>query len=249
MKVFFKKLPEQAARIILLFIVLAVALFVVRQFVLPRSLTDTALQKALATEREAAKEVKYAGAQVCTGCHEEQRNVKATGYHRDLACETCHGAAQKHAEDPSSGKPTSPTKRDYCGYCHVYNSSRPTGFPQINPDTHNPLKPCIPCHNPHNPAPLTIPDSCAACHAQIERTKIVSYHALVACKECHTAPEKHKVSPRTSIPSKPDKREFCGKCHDKKSSKSKNLPTVDMESHGEKYVCWQCHYPHMLGGI
>jgi len=27
------------------------------------------------------------------------------------------------------------------------------------------------------------------------------------------------------------------------------VPTVDMATHGEKYVCWQCHYPHMLGGI
>jgi hypothetical protein len=249
MKGFFQKLPEQAVRIIVLFVVLAVVLFVVRQFILPPSLKDPVLQKASATEREAAREVKYAGAQVCTGCHEKQHDVKAKGYHRDLTCESCHGAAQKHTENPTDVKPSTPKKRDYCGYCHTYNSSRPTGFPQINPDTHNPRKPCITCHNPHNPVPPKAPGSCTACHAQIERTKAASYHALVACTVCHATPEKHKISPRTVMPTKPDKREFCGKCHEKSSRGAKGLPTVDMNTHGEKYVCWQCHYPHMLGGL
>jgi ribosomal protein S27AE len=49
-------------------------------------------------------------------------------------------------------------------------------------------------------------------------------------------------------PTKPDNREFCGKCH-AEGSDNKGVPTVDMATHGEKYVCWQCHYPHMLGGI
>ncbi len=249
MRDLFKKLPEQAAKIITLFVVLAVVLFVVRQFLLPPSLKDPVLQKALATEREAAKPIKYAGAQICAGCHEKEHDRKAGGYHRDLSCESCHGAAEKHAEDPGSVKPSSPRKRDYCAYCHNYNSSRPTGFPQINPSTHNPRKPCINCHNPHDPKPPKVPGSCAACHAQIERTKVESYHATVACTVCHTTPEAHKTSPHTVRPSKPEKREFCGKCHDKNSRDSKGLPTVDMDSHGEKYVCWQCHYPHMLGGI
>ena len=244
-----KKLPEQAVRIIVLFIALAVVIFVVRQFILPPSLKDTVLQKATATEREAAKDVKYAGAQICTGCHEKQHDVKTGGYHRDLACESCHGAAQKHVDNPAEVKPSSPRKRDYCGYCHNYNSSRPTGFPQINPVTHNPRKACISCHNPHNPTPSKTPGSCAACHAQIERAKVASYHTTIACTVCHTTPEKHKTSPRTVIPTKPDKREFCGKCHDKDSRNAKGVPKVDMDTHGEKYVCWQCHYPHTLGGI
>jgi len=84
---FFKKLPEQAVRIVVLFVVLAVVLLLVRQFILPPSLKDPVLQKASATEREAAREIKYAGAQICTGCHEKQHDVKASGYHRDLTCD------------------------------------------------------------------------------------------------------------------------------------------------------------------
>ena len=248
MKDFFKKLPEQAVRVVVLFLVLAAGVFVIRQFIIPPEMKDTVLQKRSSTEREAAKEIRYAGAEVCVQCHEKEPEIKKTGYHRDLACESCHGAAQKHVENPTDVKPTSPKKRDYCSYCHKYNSSRPTGFPQINLDTHNPRKPCIACHDPHNPKPPTTPRSCNACHAQIERAKAASYHALIECTVCHTTPEKHKNSPRTVIPTKPDKREFCGKCHDK-GSPGKGVPTVDMATHGEKYVCWQCHYPHTLGGI
>ena len=248
MKDFFKKLPEQAGRVVTVFIGLVLILLVVWRFILPPELKDHDLQITATVEREVAKEIKYAGAQICGQCHEKEPEIKKVGYHRDLSCESCHGAAQKHVENPTEVKPTSPKKRDYCSYCHKYNSSRPTGFPQINPDRHNPRKPCITCHNPHNPKPPTTPRSCAACHAQIERAKAASYHALIACAVCHTTPEKHKVSPRTVIPTKPDKREFCGKCHDKGSSR-KGVPTVDMAAHGEKYVCWQCHYPHTLGGI
>ena len=245
---FLNKLPEQAVRIVVVFIVLAAVLFVVRQFIIPPEMKDMTLIRAATMEREADKEIKYAGAAACSQCHEKQQEVKKSGYHRDLSCESCHGAAQKHVDNPTEVKPTSPTKRDYCGYCHNYNSSRPTGFPQINPETHNPRKPCISCHNPHNPKPPQTPHSCAACHAQIERTKAVSYHALLACTVCHTTPEKHKTEPRVVTPTKPDKREFCGKCH-AEGAGAKGVPTVDMATHGEKYVCWQCHYPHMLGGI
>jgi ribosomal protein S27AE len=243
-----KKLPEQAVRIIIVFIVLAGALFVVWQFLLPPELKEKELQKTATLEREAAREVKYAGAQACGECHDKESNMKKGGYHRDLTCESCHGAAQKHVDNPTGVKPSSPKKRDYCSFCHNYNSSRPSGFPQINPVTHNPRKPCIACHNPHNPAPPKVPRSCNACHAQIERTKAASYHALLQCTVCHATPEKHKTLPRTVRPTKPDTRAFCGKCHDK-SSRGRGAPAVDMATHGEKYVCWQCHYPHMLGGI
>jgi hypothetical protein len=248
MKEFIKKLPEQAVRVIVVFVALAVAMLLIRQFIIPPEMKEPALQQYASMEREADKEIKYAGAEICGQCHEKEHDIKKGGYHRDLSCESCHGPAQKHVENATEVKPVSPRKRDYCSYCHHYNSSRPTGFPQINPDTHNPRQPCITCHNPHNPKPPQTPRSCSACHAQIERTKAASYHTTLSCTTCHNAPEQHKMLPRSVTPTKPDKREFCGKCHDK-SSPAKGVPSVDMAVHGEKYVCWQCHYPHMLGGI
>jgi len=57
--------------------------------------------------------------------------------------------------------------------------------------------------------------------------------------------QQHKVSPRAIKPTKPQTREFCGKCHgkDAKDKLAKNAPKIDLAEHGEKYVCWQCHYP------
>jgi mono/diheme cytochrome c family protein len=108
MKDFFKKLPEQAVRVVIVFLVLVAGVFVIRQFIIPPEMKEPALQKASSEEREAAKEIKYAGAQVCEQCHEKEPAIKKIGYHRDLSCESCHGAAQKHVDNPTDVKPTSP---------------------------------------------------------------------------------------------------------------------------------------------
>jgi ribosomal protein S27AE len=47
-----------------------------------------------------------------------------------------------------------------------------------------------------------------------------------------------------SRPSKPTTRESCGECHDNAANSPKDVPRVDIATHGERYVCWQCHYPH-----
>jgi hypothetical protein len=144
-------------------------------------------------------------------------------------------------------KPPAPRDRKFCPVCHAYDASRPTGFPQINPTVHNPLKPCIACHNPHDPTPPQTPRACSACHAQIERTKAVSSHALLVCTTCHTVSEQHKKAPRTALPTKPQTREFCAKCHGK-DSPQKEPPKIDVTTHGTPYLCWQCHYPHLPEG-
>ncbi len=243
MRSFIKRLPEQVKR---LFVVIAVivggTLFL--YYLLPLSLRDRGFQRKSAIERVKSKGIKYAGSGVCADCHADEYSLKKTGYHNNLSCETCHGPANEHAKDPSATKPFLPSKREFCARCHTYNPSRPTGFPQINPAVHNPLKPCMTCHNPHYPKPPETPHQCAACHAEIARTKAVSPHVLLGCTVCHNAPEKHKISPRLIKPTIPSKREFCGQCHSK-TSKVKGTPKIDILTHGEKYLCWQCHYPHM----
>jgi DnaJ-class molecular chaperone len=242
----FERFPDPLARLIVVVTAL-VALGAFAYFVLiPDSVKDVEKQWADAIKREKARPVKYAGFHVCEECHEEIHNKKKTGYHKDLSCETCHGPAKAHAENPDKVKPTIPSARTFCPQCHAYNPSRPRGFPQINPVAHNPLKPCSSCHNPHDPKPPTTPKECSACHGEIARMKAVSHHVQLECTVCHEAPPQHKVSPRSVKPTKPQTREFCGKCHgkDAKEKLAASAPKIDMGEHGEKYVCWQCHYPH-----
>jgi DnaJ-class molecular chaperone len=237
-----RKIPDPLLRILVVFVLLIGGFLVVR-FLLPPSFKDRTQHVKLTIEREMALPVRYAGSGPCAECHEEAK-VKQTGYHRTLSCETCHGAAKAHADNPTDVKPVAPRKREFCSLCHHFDMSRPTGFPQINPVAHNPMKPCISCHNPHDPKPPTVPQECQACHAEIARTKSLSPHALLECTTCHTVPVEHKVTPRATMSSIPTNREFCGRCHGKGSAEV-GPPKVDLATHGEKYLCWQCHYPHM----
>jgi DnaJ-class molecular chaperone len=242
MKIFFSRIPDSLVRLCIVFAVLIGIILVVRA-VLPSSLTDHTLQVQSTVEREAAKPLRHAGSEVCADCHEEYQ-VKKVGYHRNLSCETCHGPAKEHAENPTVVKPSLPRMREFCVRCHSYNPSRPTGFPQINPAAHNPLKPCVTCHNPHDPKPPTVPQECQGCHAEIARTKALSPHVQLECTTCHNVPEGHKTSPRSVVASIPRERDFCGKCHGK-NAEVQETPKIDLLTHGEKYLCWQCHYPHM----
>jgi hypothetical protein len=186
----------------------------------------------------------YAGQQECALCHNQLFERRLGGNHRGLACESCHGPGAAHAVNPVEAKPSIPREREFCQRCHAYDPSRPTGFPQINPVTHNPLTPCMSCHDPHEPEPPVMPGSCAACHGQIASQKAVSHHATLLCVTCHVTPDEHKISPRLSRPSKPLDRNFCGSCHSEDASSPANVPRIDLRSHNTRYVCWQCHYPH-----
>lgn len=243
MKNFFQRIPDAMLRLSIVFVLILLGAFLVRMKI-PAPYKDTKLQKETATKIEASKVPKYAGEPICAECHDAEYNTKKTGYHRNLSCETCHGPAKVHTDDPTEIKPPAPRDRQFCPMCHAYDPSRPMGFPQINPVAHNPLQPCVTCHAPHDPKPPTVPRECMACHEEIERTKAISPHVLLECTTCHVTPNEHKISPWTVKPSIPDRRDFCGQCHGK-DSKVKETPKVDLVTHGEKYLCWQCHYPHM----
>lgn len=242
------RIPEQVKRLGLVIGIIVAATLVARFYAIPRPLVSREIQRASAVEYWKARPQKFAGSETCQGCHEDQFVSKSKGFHKNLACETCHRPAAKHAEDPAALKPTAPRDRKFCPVCHTYDASRPTGFPQINPVAHNPLKPCVACHNPHDPVPPRTPAACAACHAQIERTKAVSSHALLPCTTCHVVPERHKTAPRTALPSKPESREFCGKCHARDATGVKEAPRIDLSTHGATFRCWECHYPHLPEG-
>lgn len=239
------KIPDQVLRLAVVFILLGAGLVAARVKLVPESFGKLGHFRAAAIDTAAAVPAKYAGWQVCVECHDDEGTAKSRSYHRTLSCEICHGPSLAHAEDPDSGLPVVPRKRgEVCLYCHSYLASRPTGFPQVIERLHNPVKACIECHNPHDPTPPQTPEQCTACHAQIARTKAVSYHAPLECQTCHEAAPEHRQNPRAFLPKKPVSREFCGTCHARGADSPPEIPRVDLQSHGGTYLCWQCHYPH-----
>jgi ribosomal protein S27AE len=251
--VFLSSVPPQIRRLAVVAVLLLIAYFAARSVLVPKTFGDRGHYRAAAVDSIEKLPIHYAGREACAMCHPAEVAKKAASFHRGVACEVCHGPAAAHTTDPVGHKPPAPRDRSFCPTCHAYNPARPTGFPQIDPIQHNPVAPCFSCHNPHDPTPPHPPESCSACHGSIARTKAVSPHAQLACTECHTADPKHAQSPRAYLPTKPPTREFCGRCHATGAPPPANLPNarppkVDMATHGERYVCWQCHYPHFPEG-
>ncbi len=238
-------LPEQIRHLAVPAIIIVAGALTMRYIFVPGDFGLYGHYRASSVVQNAGKEIKYAGSEACAECHDALTATKKAGYHRNVSCESCHGPAAPHTQDPEKIKPFVPTARAQCLVCHEYLPSRPTGFPQVVSDSHNPVKPCATCHQPHDPKPPTAPKGCDACHAKVQRVVALSRHANLNCTVCHETVKQHNVSPRAYQPKKPQTREFCGKCHDKDTGSSKETPKVNMASHGEKYLCWECHYPHM----
>lgn len=220
-------------------------MIVLRNRFVPESFGEIGHYRAEAVTVAASQPIRYAGWQICGECHDAEDEAKSGSYHRALSCEVCHGPAAAHAEDYEAQAPLIPRERGAaCLDCHEYLAARPTGFPQIIERLHNPLESCIDCHDPHDPTPPEVPGSCSACHAQIARTKAVSHHISLACETCHEVVEEHRTAPRSFLSKKPTTRELCGQCHARGAEAAPEIPRVEMRTHGERYLCWQCHYPH-----
>lgn len=239
-----RSFPEQIKRLSTVLVFLIFGFLFARQALIPEDFGTYGHYRSSAVEEIVQQDIKYAGHVICNDCHDDIAETKHNSYHKNVNCEVCHGPAYEHTENDEI-IPVAPRERGFCPLCHEYLSSRPTGFPQIKTATHNPMKPCISCHDPHNPEPNETPKECSACHQEIANTKSLSKHIYIDCIQCHTTPEKHKISPREIKPTKPTDRAFCGKCHGLDAESDKEIPRIDMVTHEDAYVCWQCHYPHL----
>lgn len=238
------RLPEQVPRLAAVFAVAIVALIAARAVLVPATFGEYGHYRAAAVATVAERPLQFAGRQECEDCHEDVAEARVGGHHRNISCEVCHTPQIAHVEDPVNVTPPAPRDRTFCVLCHAYNASRPTGFPQIDPVSHNPLKNCISCHDPHAPVPPQVPEECSACHGSIARQKSVSHHVALACTNCHTVQQAHKVTPRAVRPTKPVARETCAQCHAAANPLLPDAPQLDFGAHYPRYLCWQCHYPH-----
>lgn len=123
----------------------------------------------------AAHPLRYAESSDCTRCHGPEAAKLASARHRDIGCQSCHGALAEHdiasKPDRTTIEVAVPTAA-VCVRCHTTISARPDSLPQITLAKHY-TDDCLGCHNPHSGVsnkppvvshPLTRLPPCITCH-------------------------------------------------------------------------------------
>lgn len=240
-------MPGQIKRLLFIFAVVGLVFIISRQLFIPETFGKYGHYRAAAVDSSQSLPINYSGHLICLDCHDEVHSAKENSRHQGVNCEACHGPTSAHLASLEADDlvvPFIPLERSHCNQCHAYDPAKPNGFPQIDQNAHYPVKACLSCHNPHAPKPSEAPGKCSACHTGIMQTKALSPHSELECTVCHVTPEAHSTNPRSIRPGKPQSRADCGTCHGENSESDRHTKKVDLTTHGDGYLCWQCHYPH-----
>jgi hypothetical protein len=142
---------EHLIRLAVVIAIALVAFVILRAAVVPRSFGEYGHYRGAAIGEIAARPIAFAGHETCEACHSDVVDQKKLGKHVVVACEACHGAQGKHAEDPSSVKPPKLDTAVVCSRCHEANAAKPKSFPQVVTADHSGGIACDSCHQPHRP--------------------------------------------------------------------------------------------------
>jgi predicted CXXCH cytochrome family protein len=86
--------------------------------------------------------------------------------------------------------------------------------------------------------------ACADCHGDVVATRAAARHNAIACESCHGPLEPHTTDSGTSLPTRPDARPLCVRCHAANVGRPKHHPSVDVTEHAGDASCLACHQPH-----
>jgi len=142
-------MPPQIVRLILLTLAIVGSYLVAKAFLTPTSFGQYGFYRGDALEEIAARKPVYAGMKSCDECHSDKIQQLAKGEHKTISCESCHRAAQAHADNPDIT--THKLTDAECLRCHETDPARPQFVKQIVMKDHFRGDRCIGCHVPHHP--------------------------------------------------------------------------------------------------
>ncbi|MBI5399083.1 hypothetical protein HZB07_00505 [Candidatus Saganbacteria bacterium] len=142
---------EHIKRLLIVIVAVVLGFVTMRLLFIPRDFGKYGHFRAGSLQENMDRPQNYAESAACQYCHEKNYTTWSNSRHKTVNCETCHGPANKHTEDPSAVKPTKPHARKDCLICHAINISKPKTFPQVSPREHFPDQICWTCHEPHVP--------------------------------------------------------------------------------------------------
>src|ERR1035441_4853998 len=94
------KMPPQVVRIVLLAVGIVVVYSVARYVLTPPSFRQYGWYRGVALMEIATRDQVYAGKKACEECHSDEYQKLLKHEHKGLACESCHGPGEAHAQDP-----------------------------------------------------------------------------------------------------------------------------------------------------
>jgi hypothetical protein len=147
----FPKDAEHLFRMAALFLAGLALFLIARALLVPRDFYELGHFRAGALADNMARPIAFAGREACETCHPDVVDERKGSRHAAIACEACHGALAKHADDPASLKPVRPDPGTLCLKCHQQEMAKPRTFKQVNPQEHMGGEPCVSCHKPHHP--------------------------------------------------------------------------------------------------
>jgi hypothetical protein len=142
---------EHLIRLASVIAIALVAFVILRAAVVPRSFGEYGHYRGAAIGEIASRPIVFAGHDTCEACHTDVVDQKKLGKHVVVACEACHGAQAKHADDPGSIQPAKLDTAIVCAHCHEANAAKPKNFPQVATADHAGGIACDTCHQPHRP--------------------------------------------------------------------------------------------------
>ena len=240
------KVPEQVARLGLVLGVLLAIVIPLRFFILPYSMFHYQPHQAAKVEREKLKPMHYAGTLTCTACHADEVNLKVASYHKTVACETCHGPSAEHASSPTGVGQT--RYRPANGSFACLPRLRPVAAQRVPADRPGDPQPAQGVHELPQSARPEAPDDAEGVLGVPRRDRPHEgglHHVLLECTACHEAPSSTRLH-RGALPTKPRPASSAGSATARTRRKLRRTPRRSTwPTHGGKYVCWQCHYPHL----
>jgi predicted CXXCH cytochrome family protein len=159
-----------------------------------------------------------------------------------IGCESCHGPAAAHAEDPENVKPFAEVDDQVCGACHSRGASADG---HAFPADYRPGDDLATHFTPQISAQTTWPDGSARMNHQqytdwnLENT--MQQDESTSCISCHLVHETGVEPGQLAAPT----NELCVGCHSDKIAIIDHIPYHEKASRTHTFLCSDCHMPAM----
>lgn len=142
---------EHLFRLAAIFLFAALLFVVAKAQMTPKDFGKFGHYRPGSVDEMAARPIVYAGQKACAECHTDVVAARDAARHKDVACESCHGALAKHASGADEAKPARPDGKATCVRCHAAKTGKPKRYPIVDIKEHAGDESCLTCHKPHDP--------------------------------------------------------------------------------------------------